>query len=218
MQDIIRFIYADPSLKQIFHFLLLTLSFMGLEIVYGYLSGSLGLVSDGVHMLCDSMALLIGLAVSYISKVHKESDRYPFGLAKIEPLFGLLNGLFLVFVSINLFAKAYTKLSNPIIHDPSYTSESQLVAIGGLIINLIGLAHFHEEEHSNENIYGLFLHVLADTLGSIGVLVSCHLVQKGYLMADPICAMIVSLMIFISVMPLIQMSCKGLIIQNQKEV
>lgn len=51
-----------------------------------------------------------------------------------------------------------------------------MVAVGGLIVNLIGLAHFHEEEHQNENIYGLFLHVLADTLGSVGVIVSCQLV------------------------------------------
>jgi len=53
-----------------------------------------------------------------------------------------------------------------------------LVSIGGLIVNLIGLVFFHENEEQNENIYGLFLHVLADTLGSVGVLVSCYLVTN----------------------------------------
>ena len=47
-----------------------------------------------------------------------------------------------------------------------------VVAIGGLIVNLMGLLCFHEDEDKNENIYGLFLHVLADTLGSLGVIVS----------------------------------------------
>ncbi len=89
-----------------------------------------------------------------------------------------------------------------------------VVAVGGLIINLVGLAHFHEEEHQNENIYGLFLHVLADTLGSVGVIVSCQLAKRGIAIADPICAMIVSLMIFISVLPLIQMSIKSLLMEN----
>ena len=77
----------------------------------------------------------------------------------------------------------------------------------GLIINLIGLAFFHEDENDgpqNDNITGLFLHVLADTLGSVGVLVSCYLI-KNYDMeiADPICALVVSVMIFVSVMPLL---------------
>ena len=54
-----------------------------------------------------------------------------------------------------------------------------VVSVGGLIINLVGLVFFHEDEDEdqNENIYGLFLHVLADTLGSVGVLVSCFLIK-----------------------------------------
>ena len=90
-----------------------------------------------------------------------------------------------------------------------------IVAIGGLIVNLMGLVYFHEDE--NENVYGLFLHVLADTLGSIGVLVSTQLVKRGYLIADPVCAMIVSVMIFISVLPLIKMSCCSLLLETTKD-
>lgn len=86
---------------------------MFLEVIYGHLSGSLSLVSDGIHMLCDSLALLMGLLVSYISKSQKHTESYPFGLVKIEPLFGLLNGIFLMIVSMNLMSKGYTKMINP---------------------------------------------------------------------------------------------------------
>lgn len=111
--DFYQFVNEDPSSRKIFHFFLLTLSFMLLELVYGHLSGSLGLVSDGVHMLCDSMALIIGLVVSYISKSKSQSCKYPFGLVKIEPLFGLINGLFLIFVSLSLFGKSIDKMRSP---------------------------------------------------------------------------------------------------------
>jgi solute carrier family 30 (zinc transporter), member 5/7 len=94
-----------------------------------------------------------------------------------------------------------------------------LVSIGGLIVNLIGLVFFHENEEQNENIYGLFLHVLADTLGSVGVLVSCYLVTNYNIsVADPVCAMVVSIMIFVSVLPLIKMSCEGLLLQTPDNI
>ena len=94
-----------------------------------------------------------------------------------------------------------------------------LVSTGGLIINLIGLVFFHENEEQNENIYGLFLHVLADTLGSVGVLVSCFLVTNYKIsIADPVCAMVVSILIFVSVLPLIKMSCEGLLLQTPDNI
>ena len=92
-----------------------------------------------------------------------------------------------------------------------------VVAIGGLIVNLMGLLCFHEDDEKNENIYGLFLHVLADTLGSLGVIISTQLVKRGYLFADPACAMLVSSLIFVSVLPLIKMSCSSLLLENTKE-
>ena len=134
---------------------------------------------------------------------------------KIEPLFGLINGLFLVFVSLSLFGKSIDKIRNPGEISLQYADESVIVAIGGLIVNLMGLVYFHEDE--NENVYGLFLHVLADTRGSVGVLVSTQLVKRGFLIADPVCALIVSVMIFISVLPLIKMSCCSLLLETTKE-
>lgn len=65
------------------------------------------------------------------------------------------------------------------------------------------------------------MHVLADTLGSAGVLFSCFLIKMygdSWQIADPICALIVSIMIFISVLPLIKMSCEALLLQTPEKV
>ena len=100
-----------------------------------------------------------------------------------------------------------------------YTTEMILVSIGGLVVNLIGLFFFAENEEQNENIYGLFLHVLADTLGSVGVLVSCYLVTNYKItIADPVCAMVVSILIFVSVLPLIKLSCEDLLLKTPDNI
>jgi solute carrier family 30 (zinc transporter), member 5/7 len=86
------------------------------------------------------------------------------------------------------------------------------VSVGGLTINLVGLIFFSEDAQSSENIKGLFLHVLADTLGSLGVLLSCFLVKQFDMhRSDPVCALFVSLTIFVSVIPLLKSSSLSLL-------
>lgn len=146
------------------------------------------------------------------------NGKYPFGLLKIESIAGLFNGIFLVFAAANLLVKSVGRIYyfKPGTIKEEYDTEMVLVSTGGLVINLIGLCFFHEdEEDHNENTYGLFLHVLADTLGSLGVLASCFMIKQYDMeIFDPICALTVSIMIFISVLPLIKISCESLLITS----
>lgn len=100
----------------------------------------------------------------------------------------------------------------------------------GFCVNLIGLFFFHDHHdhghdhghdhsHENENMYGVFLHVLADTLGSVGVIFSSILVKyyKMYV-ADPICSFIISLMILASGIPFIQMTASILILKTPQSI
>ena len=84
---------------------------MFVELLYGYLSNSLSLISDSVHMLFDSLGLLISLAASYTSKIDSK-DRYAFGYIKVETLAGLCNAIFLLFVSITLFNESLHRIYN----------------------------------------------------------------------------------------------------------
>lgn len=75
---------------------------MLIELIYGYLAGSLSLLTDGVHMACDMTALLIGLVVVYV-KENNQNERYPFRLANLDSLAGLINSTFLVIMACQLF-------------------------------------------------------------------------------------------------------------------
>lgn len=92
-----------------------------------------------------------------------------------------------------------------------------VVSFGGLFLNLLGLTLFHQdddEDHGgSQNIHALFLHVLADTLGSVGAIVSAFLIRNfNMIEADSFCALIVSIMIIVSVIPTISVSCSKLLI------
>ena len=72
--------------------------FMLVQTFYGVTPGSLGLLSDSIHMLFDCLALLVGLAAAVMSK-WPPSIRFPYGLSKMDTLAGFANGIFLMYVS-----------------------------------------------------------------------------------------------------------------------
>ena len=114
VKDFIQVCLDDPPSKKILLFLTLNASFMALEFIYGYLSNSLGLISDSFHMMFDSLALLVGLIASFVAKQKSNDEsKFTFGLAKIETLAGLLNGIFLIFVSYNLMIKSVDRIMYP---------------------------------------------------------------------------------------------------------
>lgn len=199
---------------------------MFVELVYGYMSNSLGLITDSFHMLFDCMALFIGLCASYIAKMGVDK-KYTYGYGRVETLSGLFNGIFLVFIAFNVFCESIER-----IYEPQLIATEGLLTVStlGFCVNLIGLFFFHDHHdhghdhghdhsHENENMYGVFLHVLADTLGSVGVIFSSILVKyyKMYV-ADPICSFIISLMILASGIPFIQMTASILILKTPQSI
>jgi zinc transporter 5/7 len=76
----------------------LNFSFMAVQAFYGYVTDSLGLLSDSIHMFFDCVALAVGLFASVMSK-WPPNGRFPYGFGKIETLSGFANGVFLMYVS-----------------------------------------------------------------------------------------------------------------------
>ena len=92
-------------------------------------------------MLFDCMALLIGLVASYIAQLKRVDNEYTFGYSKVETLSGLFNGIFLIFISYNIFMESIERLFEPIhVHDEGLLE----VAVIGLVVNLIGIYFFHD--------------------------------------------------------------------------
>lgn len=174
---------------------------MFVEALYGYWSNSLGLISDAIHMCFDCTALGIGLYASYISR-HAADAEHPYGYTRYEILSGFVNSIFLIFVGIKIFVESIER----IMEIPEIQTDMLiLVSILGLIVNIIGLASFHDLSHGdNNNLKGVFLHVLADTLGSVGVIISSTLIKYyDWHIADPISSLIISSLILLSVTELL---------------
>uniref|UniRef100_A0A8C1C9P6 Zinc transporter n=2 Tax=Cyprinus carpio TaxID=7962 RepID=A0A8C1C9P6_CYPCA len=206
-----RSILADKTSRNLFFFLCLNLSFAFVELLYGIWSNSLGLISDSFHMFFDCTALLAGLAASVISR-WRSNDSFSYGYVRAEVIAGFVNGLFLIFTAFFIFSEGVERALEP----PDVHHERLLpVSIAGLLVNLVGIFVFqhggHGHSHGGE---GVFLHIVADTLGSVGVIISAILMQKYDLMiADPICSMLISILIGVSVVPLLRESI-GILMQR----
>ena len=84
-------------------FLGINLGFMSIQLFYGYMSKSLNLISESIHLLCDSLGLIAGMVAAYVATKGPTSDKFPFGMQKAEALSGLVQGVFLGMVAFNLF-------------------------------------------------------------------------------------------------------------------
>ena len=226
--DFVKTCYENNDSRKIAIFFTINLLFMFVELIYGYMSNSLGLITDSFHMLFDCMALFIGLCASYIAKMGVDRN-YTYGYGRVETLSGLFNGIFLVFIAFNVFCESIERIYEP---QKIETEGLLIVSVLGLGVNMIGLFFFHDHhdhggegdhghhhghdhDHENENMYGVFLHVLADALGSVGVIFSSVLVKYYEIyVADPICSFIISLMILASGIPFIKMTASTLVLKT----
>jgi cobalt-zinc-cadmium efflux system protein len=138
------------------------------ELVTGYLTNSLALQSDAWHMLSDEAGLLIGYFANRLSK-RAPTETMTFGWARTEVLGGLVNATFLLAVCLMIAFDALERFVNP----PAIERPLLFIIVGtiGLVTNIIGLFMFRDHSHS-DNIKGVFLHVMGDFLGSVGVMIT----------------------------------------------
>lgn len=169
--------------------LVVTLIFAVVEAVGGYLANSLALISDSVHMLADAGALVLSLAVLWMSK-RKAPAGYTFGYQRLEILGALMSGLLVWMVTGFLIFESIDRFKNP----PDVKGVMVVwIALIGLFANLISLFFLHRSAKENMNVRGAYLHVLSDCLGSVGALISgVVIVLTGYRAIDPIVTVFLS--------------------------
>lgn len=166
----------------------LILTFFVVEAVAGVVTGSLALLSDAGHMLTDVIGLGMALAaIQLASRFEGNGIRngHTFGLYRLEILAAFVNALLLFGVAIWVLVEAVRRLTGD---EPEVLGVWMLVvATLGLIVNLVAFVLLREGSHESINLEGAYLEVLADTLGSVGVIVAALLLQIfGWWWADPI--------------------------------
>lgn len=148
-------ILREKESRDIFYFLLLNLSFMVIQMLYGIWTNSLGLISDSIHMFFDCLALAVGLVAAVMSK-WPASRSHPFGFAKVEIISGFANGIFLVLISFSIMIEAIERLMEP----PEMTTDQLLlISTLGLGVNLVGIfafnhGHHHGHSHGHSHSHG----------------------------------------------------------------
>jgi cobalt-zinc-cadmium efflux system protein len=172
--------------------IILIVLMMVVEFAAGWLTGSLMLTSDAVHMLSHATALGVSLMAIMFAR-HQLGDHLPFGLYRVEVLAGLVNGLSLAGFSLWIIYEAVTRLFHPV--DVS-SGELIVVATVGLAINAVTAVILFRAGFEDLNTRGALLHMLADGFSSV-VIVAGAIVMAytGWVFIDPILSIVVSLII-----------------------
>jgi cobalt-zinc-cadmium efflux system protein len=166
-----------------------------IELIGGIYANSLALLADAAHMLTDLAALGLSLFALTISSRPATQEK-TYGYLRAEILAALANGIFLILIAAYIFYESYQRFSNP----PEVKSMPMFViAVTGLLANLATAQLLYRTRHDNLNLRGAFLHVLGDTLGSVGaVLAGMLMMARQWYLADPIVSAIVGGLILYS--------------------
>jgi len=170
----------------------LTTTFMVVEAVGGLVTGSLALLADAGHMLSDSFSLFLALGAVMLAARPATSKR-TFGYKRAEILAALANGVLLVVVSIWVIVEAINRLGDPV---EILGGEMLLIAILGLLINLISARVLYKAAGESLNVKAALRHVIADVAGSVGVIVAAVIIiATGWEAADAIVSILISILI-----------------------
>lgn len=172
---------------------LLVVGFLGVEVAAGFLTNSLALLSDAGHMLVDAVGLGMALAAIRVASRNQRRRHHTFGLYRLEILAALANAFLLIGVSIYVLIEAAHRFQAPV---DVLGVPMLIVAALGFVVNLAGVFLLHEGASESLNVEGAFLEVMADLVGSVGVIVAAIIMlATGWPYADPLFAVGIGLFI-----------------------
>jgi len=163
-----------------------------IEIAAGLIYGSMALLADGWHMSTHAIALGITVFAYWFSRRHKDDPAYTFGTGKVDTLGGFTSAIVLGIVAIIMVLESIVRLLNPA---SIHFNQAIMVAIVGLIVNLVSALmlgehehHDHEgHSHTDHNLKAAYLHVLADALTSVLAIVALLAGKMfGLIWRDPV--------------------------------
>ena len=161
------------------------------QIIGGFISGSLALISDAVHNFSDVISLIISYIANILTKKKKQTKQYTFGYKRAEIIAAFINSASLIVVAIFLGKEAIERFNNP------HEIETNLViwlAILGIAVNGFSVLLLKKDADHNLNMKSAYLHLLTDMLTSVAVLVG-GLLMKYYQIfwIDALLTLIISL-------------------------
>jgi cobalt-zinc-cadmium efflux system protein len=175
--------------------LALTAGYTVVEVVAGFLTGSLALLADAAHMLSDNVSIALALVAVWLARRPATPER-TYGFKRAEVLAALANGVALVVLAIWIFFEAIRRFD-----DPPEVLGGWMLAVGvvGIGVNVAAGAILFRGREGSLNVEAAFRHVLADLLGSLGVVVAAVVIlATGWLEADPIASVLIAVLVLAS--------------------
>lgn len=183
----------------------LNTAFVVAEFIAGFWYNSLGLISDAGHNLSDVVSLVLAMLAFRLAKVHSNA-KYTYGYKKSTVLVSLLNAVILLVAVGFILAESIEKLFHP---RPVDGDAVAWVAGIGVIINGLTAWLFMKDKEKDLNVKGAYLHMAADALVSVGVVVSgVVIMHTGWYIIDPLIGMAIAVVIVISTWSLLRDSLR----------
>ena len=183
----------------------LNLAFVVVEVIAGVVGHSLGLLSDAGHNLSDVFSLLLAMVALKLASSHA-TKRFTYGYRKASVLISLLNAIILLVAVGAIMVESVRKFMHPA--DVNGTLIIWTAAVGIVINGLTAWALSRQQQH-DINTRGAFLHMLADTLVSVGVVVSGIVINlTGWTIVDPIIGLVIAIVILVSTWSLLAESLR----------
>lgn len=194
-------VHRGGARKSLIGALALTVTVMVVEYVGGVLTGSLALRADAGHMLTDASSLLLAVVALWLAARPADVKR-TYGYYRLEILAALLNGVALLLLAGWIGWEAVQRLRTPKEIDAVGTLA---IACIGLLANLAGLFLLHRQKGSL-NVKGAYLHLLGDTLSSVGVIASAAvlIVRPGWTFLDPVVSLAIAVVVVWSAWQLVR--------------
>jgi cobalt-zinc-cadmium efflux system protein len=170
------------------------------ELVGGWWTNSLALLTDAAHMFTDVGALGLTWFALWVG-TRPASAQKSFGYYRAEILAAFVNGVVLCGVVAFVVVEAWRRLHAP----PEVAATAMLViAVVGLAANLVVISRLHAHQHASLNLRGAYLHVVSDLLGSVGaVAAAIVIVASGWTLADPLASVAIAVLILRSAWTLV---------------
>jgi cobalt-zinc-cadmium efflux system protein len=193
----------------------ITAAYTVAEIIGGLLADSLALLADAGHMLSDNVALGLALFAIWLAAKPPTPER-TFGYKRAEILAALANGVALVAIAIWIFVEAVRRLEQP----PEVLGGLMLVvALVGLVVNTAAGLVLWRGRDGSLNVGAAFRHVVADLLGSVGVIVAAIVILlTGWTQADAVISVLIGLLILVSAWTILRDSTRILLEATPKGI
>ncbi|AMV70779.1 cobalt/zinc/iron/cadmium/nickel efflux protein [Desulfuromonas sp. DDH964] len=185
--------HLDQSISRGFLFAIaLTAVTLVAEVIGGFWTNSLALLSDAAHVFMDLLALVLSLAAIYLAG-KPASDRRTYGWHRAEIFASLINGATLILIAGGILKESWLRFQHP---EAVKSKEMFIIATIGLVMNLVAATRLHGHSHDDLNVRSAFLHVIGDAIASVGVILGgLVMLYTGWYVVDALISAAIALII-----------------------